>query len=265
MTKVELALFLALTLPLSAGAAVADIHKDVNADGITLLTVKSVDGDIAITTGAAGAISADITYDAESCVLVTETRGKTIYFEATRLKRWHLFNFGAKAAPCAKFSVKTPAGLAVNAVSVSGDLVLQSFNGPVTGKTVSGDVVVSDPGALTLTSVSGSLKFAGAAGSLRVNTTSGDIAGSIKASDDVEANAVSGDIDLYVLKTPAKGAYALSTVSGDIKLTFPKGAKAAATLHSVSGSQKNNIVNDPAAAFKLDAKTTAGDLTIDGK
>jgi len=50
-----------------------------------------------------------------------------------------------------------------------------------------------------------------------------------------------------------------------VNLTFPKGAKAAATLRSVSGSQKNNIVNDPSAPFKITAKTTSGDLTINSK
>ena len=265
MNKIKLALLLALTPPLSAGAAVSTIHKDVNASGITLLAVNSVSGDIAITTGAPGAISADITYDAENCTLVMETRGKTAYFEAARIKRWHLFNFGSKAAPCAMFSVKAPAGLAVDAVSVSGDLLLENLNGPVTGKTVSGNAVVSGPGALTLTTVSGSLKVAGAAGSLRFHTTNGDIGGSIKASDDVEARTVSGDIDLYLLKPPVKGAFSLASVSGDIKLTLPKGAKADASLQSVSGEQKNSIVNDPAAAFKIAAKTTSGDIAIEGK
>ena len=85
MTKVELALLLALTLPLSAGAAATAIHKDFNADGITLLSVKSVDGDISVSTGAAGAVSADITYDAENCSLAAEDGCKRLIKNLLRL------------------------------------------------------------------------------------------------------------------------------------------------------------------------------------
>ena len=118
---------------------------------------------------------------------------------------------------------------------------------------------------LSFTTVSGSLKFADAAGKLSFHTTSGDISGTIKSSGDLEAHSVSGKIALDTLTIPQKGAFSLDTVSGDLALTFPAGTKASTSFHSVSGSQKNNIINDPAAAFKITAKTTSGDLTINSK
>lgn len=265
MNNLNLALVLAFALPLSAGAAVSTVHKDFKTAAGTTLSVKSVNGDIAVSTGPAGAVSADITYDAEKCVVTAETRGKTVYLEAKNAKAWKLFSFGSDQAPCAKFAVKAPAGMEVNPVSVSGDVAVERLGGPVTGKTVSGDVTIQGPGALSLTTVSGDLKVSDAAGKLSFRTTSGNISGVIKSSGDLEARSVSGDIVLDILTAPQKGAFSLETVSGDLTLAFPKGAKASAALHSVSGDLKNNIVNDPAAAFTISGNTTSGDLTINSK
>jgi DUF4097 and DUF4098 domain-containing protein YvlB len=267
MNKLKLTLILAFTLPLSATAAVSTVHKDFKAEKGTLLSVRSINGDIAITQGAAGAVSADITYDAEKCEVISELRGNTVYFEAKHAKAWKIFSFGfsSNKESCAKFVIKAPAGMETNPVSVSGNVLVERLNGPVTGKTVSGDVSVAGPGPLSLTTVSGSIKVSEAAGKMRFHTTSGNISGNIKSSEDLEAHSVSGKIAFDVLTAPAKGAFSLDTVSGDLQLTFPKGAKASASFQSVSGDQKNNIINDPAAAFRINAKTTSGDLTINSK
>ena len=265
MNKLNLALLLAITLPLSAAAAITTVHKDFKAGAGTTLSVRSVSGAIAVSTGAAGAVTADITYDPENCKVTAETRGKTVYLEAKQNKIWKMFSFGSKQEPCAAFAVTAPAGIQADLLSVSGDIAVENLGGPVTGKTVSGDVNVNGRGELTLTTVSGSVKLSDAAGKLRLNTTSGDISGYIKSSEDLEARTVSGKVTLEVQNAPQKGAYGLDTVSGALELTFPKGAKANASLTSVSGDQKNGIINDPAAAFKITAKTTSGDLIINGK
>lgn len=259
------ALLFVLALPLSAGAAVTTVHKDFSAAGIDQVAARSVDGDISITPGAAGAIGADITYDPEKCELKAETRGKTVFLEAKRKKRWQFFSFGSKDGLCAKFDIKVPAGLAVNPVSVSGGLKVERVNGPVSGETVSGDAAVSGSSGLTLTTVSGDVKFSGAAGKIYLKTTSGDISGVISSSGDVEARTVSGGVDLEMLKPAAKGVFSLETISGDVNLVFPKGAKAETSFHSVSGVQDNNIINDPAAGLKINVKTTSGDLALNSK
>jgi len=265
MNNLNLTVFLAFALPLSAGAAVSTVHKDFKAGPGMTLSVSSINGDIAITTGAAGAVSADITYDAEKCVVISETRGKTVYLEAKNSKSWKIFSFGSNQAPCAKFAIKAPAGMEVNPASVSGDVAVERLGGPVTGKTVSGDAAIIGPGALSFTTVSGNLKFSDAAGKLRFRTTSGDISGYIKSSEDLEARTVSGKVILEVQNAPQKGTYTLETVSGDLQLTFPTGTKASTSFISVSGDQKNSIINDPAAAFKLNAHTTSGDLSINSR
>ena len=225
MTKCSLLFVFAL--PLSAGAAVTTAHKEFTAAGIAQLTARSVDGDISIAPGAVGAIGADITYDPEKCELTAETRGKTMFLEAKRKKRWQFFSFGSKDESCAKFDIKTPAGMEVNPVSVSGDIKVDRVNGPVSGETVSGDAVVSGSAGLSLSTVSGDLKFSGAAGKIYLKTTSGEISGGIGSSGDVEARTVSGGVNLEVLKPAAKGVFNVRTVSGDVKLVFPKGTKAA--------------------------------------
>lgn len=265
MIKLNLTLFLAFALPLSSGAAVSTVHKDFKTGAGMTLSVSSINGDIAVTTGAAGSVSADITYDAEKCSVISETRGKTVYLEAKALKSRKLFSFGSGQAPCAAFTIKAPAGMEVNPVSVSGDVNVDRLGGAVTGKTVSGDAAITGPGALSFSTVSGNLKFSDAAGKLRFHSTSGDISGYIKSSEDLEARTVSGKVTLEIQSTPQKGAYTLDTISGDLQLTFPKGAKAVTSFSSVSGDQKNNIINDPAAAFRIKANTTSGDLTINSK
>jgi DUF4097 and DUF4098 domain-containing protein YvlB len=265
MNKVMRGLLLILTLSLSAKAAVSTVHKDFNAGTITSLEVRSVSGDIAVVPGAKDIISADMTYDADNCDVTAEMRGTTVYFEATGKKKWHWFSFSAKKDPCAKFEIKAPAGLELKAVSVSGDLAAERKSAPVSVKTVSGDANISGANGLEAVTVSGDLKFSDAAGKIRLKTTSGDIAGGIRSSDDIEADTVSGDIKLELLKTPEKGTVGLNTVSGKATLVFPKGAKASAALHSVSGGQKNNIINDPASGLKINVKTTSGDIVIDSK
>lgn len=265
MTTARWGLLFVFALPLSARAAVTTVHRDFSAAGITLLTARSVNGDISITTGAAGTIGADIAYNAETCELTAETRGKTVYLEAKEKKRWHMFSFSSKDKPCAKFDIKTPAGMEVNPVSVSGNLKVEGLNRPVSGETVSGDAAVSGPAGLSLTTVSGDLKFSGATGKIRLRSTSGDISGGISSSEDVDARTVSGGVNLDVQKSAAKGIFNLATVSGDVKLGFPKGTKANTVFHSISGEQNNNIINDPAAGLMINVKTTSGGLTLNSK
>ena len=265
MNKAKWALLLVLTLSLSARAAVSTVHKDFSAGKITLLEVRSVSGDITVMPGAKDSISADMTYDAENCEVTAETRGTTVYLEATAKKKWHWFSFRAKNDVCAKFDIKAPAVLELKAVSVSGDVAVERKSAPVSVKTVSGDANISGSSGLEAVTVSGDVKLSDAAGKIRLKTTSGGIAGGISSSGDIEADTVSGDIKLELLKTPEKGEIDLNAVSGDATLVFPKGAKANATLHSVSGGQKNGIINDPAAGLKINIRTTSGDIVIDSK
>ncbi len=265
MTILSRGLFFVLALPLAAGAAVSTVHKDFSADGITQLSARSVDGYISVSAGAAGTIGADMTYDEENCLVTAETRGKTVYLEAKEKKRWHLFSVSSKDKPCAKFEIKTPPGTDVDAVTVSGDIKVQGVNGAVSGETVSGDAAVSGASGLSLTTVSGGVKFSSVTGKIHLKTTSGDISGGLSASEDVDARTVSGGVTLAVSKPAAKGVFELRTVSGDVELDFPKGAKANTTFHSISGGQKNNIVNDPAAGLIINVKTTSGGLTLNGK
>ncbi|HBB65875.1 MAG: hypothetical protein A2X28_07870 [Elusimicrobia bacterium GWA2_56_46] len=265
MNTAKWTLLSVLTLSIPAQAAVSTVHKDFNATKINLLEVHSINGNIAVMPETGDAISVDMTYDADKCEVTSEVRGKTVYLEATDKNKRRWFSFGTKDDYCAKFDIKAPAGMELKAVSVSGDIATERKSAPVSVETVSGDVNVSGPSGLEANSVSGELKFSNAAGKIRLNTTSGGIIGGISSSKEVKAHSISGDIKLEFLKTPEKGELNLNTTSGDVSLIFPKGARAAAALHSVSGEQKNNIINDPTSGLKITATTVSGDTSIDGK
>ncbi len=51
MDRLKRALLLPFTLPLSAVTAVATVRKNFSSGGVTLLKVKSINGDITVATG----------------------------------------------------------------------------------------------------------------------------------------------------------------------------------------------------------------------
>ncbi|WIM97750.1 DUF4097 family beta strand repeat-containing protein [Actinoplanes oblitus] len=145
----------------------------------------------------------------------------------------------------------------------------------VRGKVNSGDLSLTDVGAVDVTLTSGDVRVDGATGPVRVKATSGDMditraagvtveatSGNIAAREitgPVDARVTSGDLDLE-LTSPASVTAEVS--SGDLMLLVPTGSYRI-TQHTGSGDADiHGVTNDPRSANVLDLRTRSGDLTV---
>lgn len=124
--------------------------------------------------------------------------------------------------------------------SVSGDLTLRDLTGALTVNTVSGDVELERvDGSLKLHTVSGDILGQQATGSVHLDTVSGDVRLRESALPAVEAESVSGDLEL---QTPlGEGPYRFHSVSGEVSLKVPAETCCSAELHSISGRISTNL------------------------
>ncbi|BCJ44973.1 hypothetical protein GCM10010168_84530 [Actinoplanes ianthinogenes] len=145
----------------------------------------------------------------------------------------------------------------------------------VRGKVSSGDVSLTDVGAVDLTLTSGDLRINGSDTPVKVKATSGDIdiarapgvtveatSGNIAAREitgPVDARVTSGELDLELAK-PASVTAEVS--SGDLMLLVPAGSYRI-SQHTGSGDANiEGVTNDPRSANVLDLRTRSGDLTV---
>ena len=133
---------------------------------------------------------------------------------------------------------------------------------------VSADVSVdlTEEDTLTLTeldvsSVSGTVSVHAAnAGEISLETTSGAITGSVRT-DKLEADSVSGSIDL-ALETQPKELDVKSS-SGDITLTLARQPEAVAIdFRTVSGQLRSDVTNSPNAPAVWRLETVSGNVDI---
>lgn len=153
------------------------------------------------------------------------------------------------------------AALSVNAVSgdieaagLSGPLDLQTVSGDVelAGEsprlkvhTVSGDIEVSAPSSDTdLTSVSGDIRARRLNGRLVAETVSGSVDAAVEAAEIVEAQSVSGDIDL-VLELVGNADVSAQTLSGDVRLHLPLSSSVRAAMKTFSGDLRTKGFERP--------------------
>lgn len=118
-----------------------------------------------------------------------------------------------------EFDIKGITG-SVSINTMSGDIDLQGGMGKVDLESVSGDVTVNDAkGKLNLASVSGDVIANASASLFDAQTVSGNITADVGATENVELESVSGDIDIK-LKLADDGRLEADTVSGDIDILF---------------------------------------------
>jgi hypothetical protein len=123
---------------------------------------------------------------------------------------------------------------------VSGDLVLRDMSGTLIVNTVSGDVELERvDGQLKLNTVSGDIKGQQASGTMHLDTVSGDVRLNESNLPSVEAESVSGDLELHT--SLSDGPYRFHSVSGEVHLTVPPGTSCSAELHSISGRIQTNL------------------------
>lgn len=178
---------------------------------------------------------------------------------------------------------------------VSGDIIVEGVGGPLTAKSVSGDVDVRKAAmGADCDAVSGDLRLSDVAGDVNLKTVSGTITATrIKGS--IEAETVSGDIDLsevsdamvvkgkvlsgnltYEGKINPQGRYNLNSHSGNVVMTIPSDSAFEFEASSFSGNIESDfpievsgkisrkeihgVVNKGGASIKL--ATFSGDVHL---
>lgn len=130
------------------------------------------------------------------------------------------------------FTLRVPAGVLVEAMTVSGDVTGRGLRAGAEVRSVSGDVRLTDIVGATVEAqtVSGSVEL-----------------GDIRA-DEVTAHTVSGDVE-FAGEIRARGDYDLKTLSGDVVLRIPRGAGAEIDGSTFSG--------EFSSSFPLTVKSTS--------
>ena len=165
--------------------------------------------------------------------------------------------------------LQVPAGLALRAETVSGDVGVRGLTGRQTLQTTSGDVAVDAAGGVVdVKTVSGDVRARGA-GRAVLRTTSGDVTAAFAGP--LEARTTSGDIDVpsatdsLVLGSTSGDitvehsprSVTASTSSGEIDVTSAAGL---AALGSTSGRVAVNLV----APFRgANLSSSSGDVSVD--
>jgi len=141
------------------------------------------------------------------------------------------------------------------------------------------DLQVTIPANLTVaaSSVSGDVDITGAQGSVSGHSVSGDVRMMHLRASSVDANSVSGDIDVQIDELSGRGDLSFRTVSGDVDITVPKQFDADISMSTVSGtmdsdyamtltngrtSRRNIQARIGAGGRRLELNTVSGDVKI---
>ncbi|MCX6549691.1 MAG: DUF4097 family beta strand repeat-containing protein [Acidobacteria bacterium] len=223
--------------------------------------LSNVSGDVVITGGPGEQIVIDATkrgrtiddLKAVQITVVTSATRVEVRTEYPRERR----NVNASV----DFIVTLPRGAVVEVHSVSGDVKVSNVDGSLRAETVSGDVAVTSAAQLEMAkTVSGDVTVQTAASSGDVSIASvsgGAIVRSLKARS-LEANSVSGDVELTdVTCERVKG----NSISGSITFAGPLVKGGRYMLQSHSGDVTVSVNGKD--GFELNASTFSGDIRSD--
>ncbi|MBH1938200.1 DUF4097 family beta strand repeat protein [Streptomyces sp. AV19] len=129
---------------------------------------------------------------------------------------------------------------------------------PVTGENSSGEVKLSDVGAVRVTTHSGAIELDGVSGDVTVGASSGRIRGRGLRGGAIRATTSSGEIDLTAAVPQDVTA---RTSSGRLVLTVPD-ARYRVSARTSSGGKDIGVSQDPAGKYRLDLTTTSGEIKV---
>jgi DUF4097 and DUF4098 domain-containing protein YvlB len=159
------------------------------------------------------------------------------------------------------FTVTAPAGTAVNARSISGDVQVTNIKGDVRVESISGAVSANGtPNLSLIKTVSGDLQLSGLSvnSELTVSTISGDLhLRNIKARA-VNAESVSGEMRLTDVTCDRA---TVKSVSGDIEYSGPLARSGRYEMKTHSGDIRLTLPTD--IGFELEAQTFSGEVRSD--
>ncbi|MFI2712836.1 DUF4097 family beta strand repeat-containing protein [Micromonospora sp. NPDC018662] len=155
------------------------------------------------------------------------------------------------------WEVTAPAGVAVRGGTGSGNVDLSEV-GAVEFTLSSGDLTVSGAsGEVRASTTSGNIRLAEAAGPVRLRASSGDIEARRLASA-VDAEATSGNL---VVELDQPAPVRLHATSGNVDLAVPAG-RYRVRADAKSGDTDVRVSNDPGASLLLDVTATSGNVTV---
>ncbi|MFF9505347.1 DUF4097 domain-containing protein [Streptomyces sp. NPDC014656] len=129
---------------------------------------------------------------------------------------------------------------------------------PVSGEVSSGSIHLTKVGAVKVTTGSGRIEMNGVSGAVEVKTSNGRITGQDIKGTRIQAQTTNGEINL----TPATPLdVQASTSNGAITLTLPK-AEYQVMADTNNGDKTIGVSDDPSGKFRLDLKSSNGDITV---
>ena len=156
------------------------------------------------------------------------------------------------------YTVIVPAGVAVEARSVSGDVTVRSVQGSVRAETISGNVTTAATTRLELAkSVSGNVDLSdgGTEGDLSASSVSGEIRARGLKAHGIDLRTVSGDMQLVDVTCDRLGA---QSVSGGVEFTGTLAKSGRYDLNSHSGAVRLTL--SAATGFELTGTTFSGSI-----
>ena len=249
-----------------AGAK-GSFERTLSVDEAILLDVSSGSGSITISSGGAGTVTVvghikvgsawSSRSGAEAKDLVAKFEANPpVELEGGRLQVGHIKDKAYRRNVSVSYEIVVPANTEVISDTGSGSQKVSGIAAPVNADTGSGSITLADIGGpVTANTGSGRIKAERVAGAFEAHTGSGSITMTQVAPGDVEATTGSGSIDLQGVV----GGLRAKAGSGRIVI---QGSQAGDwKINTGSGSVKIDLPDD--AAFRLDAESSSGGITID--
>ena len=194
-----------------------------------------------------------------------------------------------------RLKLRVPAGVTLSLDGTSSDLVVRGTKGPITARSVSGDIDLAVPAKLItvqtvsgdvrletpaaretkLNTVSGDTTVNGAAGSLISESVSGDVNVEGGPFTLVDLKSVSGDIGVHAAFT-ADAKVKAESLSGDVRVNAPASLSAEVTLKTFSGDKhclfesvreasdsKRTVLKIGEGRGQFSLTSFSGDVTLD--
>ncbi|MFD2167242.1 DUF4097 domain-containing protein [Thalassotalea euphylliae] len=254
-----------LLLPTSVFAG-QRIDESISAEGIALVNIENIRGEITII----GADTDTITAKGE-----IEKNAKRFVFEKSgNLLRIKADVRNSNNGRGSEYTVRLPNDVRVNFDGVSSDVKVENITGSTEVSTVSGDIEAENltdnvelstvsgeidsknlSGKVRLYTVSGSIDDEGSSGRIHMKAVSGDVRTESSATE-VTLGVVSGDIRFRLGEVEELH---ITTVSGDADGSLSLTDNASVKMSGVSGDVSLNFTSEVNASFNLSA-TAGGDL-----
>jgi len=127
-----------------------------------------------------------------------------------------------RSRPSARFTIRIPAGVLVNASTGNGDVTINGAGSETTASTGNGSVLVTGTtGAVRASTGNGEVIVEGARGPVKASTGNGDVRVST-SSGPVDASSGNGDIDVSMARLERSAAMRFATGSGRIVVALPE-------------------------------------------